>query len=394
MKLPAIDSLDVNGKRVLVRVDFNVPLKDGKVTDDMRIRAALPTITHLLDRGATVICCSHLGRPGGQTDPKYSLEPVARALADLLQKPVRLTEAANGPPEDLEGMQPGDVALLQNLRYDPREEANDPAFSAELAALADAYVCDAFGAVHRAHASVAGVPELLPSAAGALLHKEVDVLSKLLGNPEQPFVVILGGSKVSDKLGIVKNLLGRADNILIGGAMANTFLAAQGHDIGKSRIEADRLDEVKQILVEAKEVGVQIGLPNDVVVATDFDENARATTVDVDQIPPDTMALDIGPNTVYSFSEWIRVAKTVLWNGPMGVFEWESFASGTKEVAKLVADAEAFTVVGGGDSAAALAMFGLEGNVNHLSTGGGASLEFLEGRPLPGLEALNKGGGE
>ncbi|MBW3591016.1 MAG: phosphoglycerate kinase [Actinobacteria bacterium] len=394
MKLPAIDSLDVNGKRVLVRVDFNVPLKAGQVTDDMRIRAALPTIQHLLDRGATVICCSHLGRPKGKVDPQFSLEPAARALADLLQKPVRLTEAANGPPEDLEGMERGDVALLQNLRYDPREEANDPEFSAELAALADVYVCDAFGAVHRAHASVAGVPKLLPSAAGALLHKEVDVLSRLLGGPEQPFVVILGGSKVSDKLGIVKNLLGKADSILIGGAMANTFLAADGHDIGKSRIEAERLDEVKQILAEAKEVGVQIGLPNDVVVATEFAENAPASAVDVDRIPPDSMALDIGPNTVYSFSEWIRVAKTVLWNGPMGVFEWENFAAGTKEVAKLVAEAEAFTVVGGGDSAAALAMFGLEGNVNHLSTGGGASLEFLEGRPLPGLEALNKGGGE
>lgn len=394
MKLPAIDSLDVNGKRVLVRVDFNVPLKAGKVTDDMRIRAALPTIRHLLDRGATVVCCSHLGRPKGKVDPEYSLEPVARALADLLQKPVRLTEAANGPPEDLESMNPGDVALLQNLRYDPREEANDPGFAAELAALADAYVCDAFGAVHRAHASVAGVPKLLPSAAGALLHKEVEVLSKLLTSPEQPFVVILGGSKVSDKLGIVKNLLGKADNILIGGAMANTFLAADGHDIGKSRIEAERLDEVKQILTEAKEVGVQIGLPNDVVVAKEFDEHAAASAVDVDQIPADSMALDIGPNTVYSFSEWIRVAKTVLWNGPMGVFEWENFSSGTKEVAKLVAEAEAFTVVGGGDSAAALAMFGLEGSVDHLSTGGGASLEFLEGRPLPGLEALNKGGGE
>lgn len=394
MKLPAIDSLDVNGKRVLVRVDFNVPLKAGQVTDDMRIRAALPTIEHLLSRGATVICCSHLGRPKGKVDPQYSLEPVARALADLLQKPVRLTEAANGPPEDLESMEQGDVALLQNLRYDPREEANDPEFSAELAALADAYVCDAFGAVHRAHASVAGVPKLLPSAAGALLHKEVEVLSRLLRGPEQPFVVILGGSKVSDKLGIVKNLLGKADNILIGGAMANTFLAADGHDIGKSRIEAERLDEVKKILAEAKEVGVQIGLPNDVVVATEFAENAPASPVDVDQIPADSMALDIGPNTVYSFSEWIRVAKTVLWNGPMGVFEWENFAAGTKEVAKLVAEAEAFTVVGGGDSAAALAMFGLEGNVDHLSTGGGASLEFLEGRALPGLEALNKGGGE
>jgi phosphoglycerate kinase len=390
LKLPSLDDLDVNGKRVLVRVDFNVPLKDGKVTDPMRIRAALPTIRRLLDRGATVIACSHLGRPRGKVDPQYSLAPVARLLADELQMPIRLTEAANGPPEDLESLGEGEVALLENLRYDPREEANDPTFARELADLADAYVCDAFGAVHRAHASVAGVPALLPSAAGLLLQKEVEVLSRLLAGAKRPFVVVLGGSKVSDKLGIVKNLLERADNILIGGAMANTFLAAEGVDIGKSRIEEDRLDEVKSILAQARAVGVQIALPDDVVVAEEFSEDAAGRVVDVSQIPANAMALDIGPNTVYRFSEWIRISSTILWNGPMGVFEWENFSTGTREVAKLVAKAEAFTVVGGGDSAAALAAFDLEGEVDHLSTGGGASLEFLEGRPLPGLVALSK----
>ena len=390
LKLPSLDDLDVKGKRVLLRVDFNVPLKDGRVTDPMRIRAALPTIRRLLDGGATVIACSHLGRPKGKVDPKYSMAPVARLLADELQMPVRLTEAANGPPEDLETLKAGEVALLENLRFDPREEANDPAFAQELAALADAYVCDAFGAVHRAHASVAGVPALLPSAAGLLLQKEVEVLSTLLKSPKRPFVVVLGGAKVSDKLGIVKSLLERADNILIGGAMANTFLAAEGIDIGKSRIEADRLEEVKKILAAAREMGVQIALPDDVVVAEEFSEDAEGRVVDVMQIPGNAMALDIGPSTVYRFSEWIRISSTILWNGPMGVFEWENFATGTHEVAKLVANAEAFTVVGGGDSAAALAAFDLEGEVDHLSTGGGASLEFLEGRPLPGLVALSQ----
>jgi phosphoglycerate kinase len=388
LRLPSLDDLDLNGTRVLLRVDFNVPLKDGKVTDPMRIRAAVPTIRALVDHGASVICCSHLGRPKGKIDPKYSLTPVARQLADELQMSVRMTEAPNGPPEDLETLKPGEVALLENLRFDPREEANDPTFAQELASLADAYVCDAFGAVHRAHASVVGVPALLPSAAGLLLQKEVEVLSTLLKGAKSPFVVVLGGAKVSDKLGIVKNLLGKADNILIGGAMANTFLAAEGIDIGMSRIEEDRLEEVKGILTAAREAGVQIALPDDVVVAEEFSEDAEGRAVDVGQIPANAMALDIGPNTVYRFSEWIRVASTILWNGPMGVFEWENFSTGTREVAKLVAKAEAFTVVGGGDSAAALAAFHLEGEVDHLSTGGGASLEFLEGRPLPGLVAL------
>jgi phosphoglycerate kinase len=290
----------------------------------------------------------------------------------------------------VETLKPGEVALLENLRFDPREEANDPEFAQELASLADAYVCDAFGAVHRAHASVAGVPALLPSAAGLLLQREVEVLSALLKGAKHPFVVILGGAKVSDKIGVVKNLLGRADNILIGGAMANTFLAAEGYNVGKSKIEEDRLDEVKGVLANAREEGVQIALPEDVIVAEEFSEGAEGRAVNVTAIPANAMALDIGPDTVYRFSEWIRIAATILWNGPMGVFEWKNFAEGTKDVARLVAAAPAFTVVGGGDSAAALAAFNLEGDVNHLSTGGGASLEFLEGKPLPGLEALQK----
>lgn len=388
MSLPSLDDLDVKGKRVLLRVDFNVPLKDGKVTDPMRIRAALPTIRRLLDDGATVICCSHLGRPKGEVNPKYSLGPVARQLADDLQKPVRLTDSPAGPAEDLASMKEGDVALLENLRFDPREEGNDAEFSQQLASLADVYVCDAFGAVHRAHASVAGVPALLPSAAGLLLEKEVKVLSTLLGGAKKPFVVVLGGSKVSDKLGIVRNLLGKADSILIGGAMANTFLAARGTDIGNSRIEADRLDEVKEILAEAERANVEIVLPNDVVVAEEFSEDATGTVVPIDAIPANAMALDIGPNSSVAFTERIAGAATILWNGPMGVFEWANFSSGTRTVAEAVARAEAFTVVGGGDSAAALAMFHLESEVDHLSTGGGASLEFLEGTPLPGLVAL------
>lgn len=391
MKLPALDGLEVAGKRVLVRVDFNVPLKDGQVADPMRINAALPTILRLLDEGAAVILCSHLGRPKGTPDPRYSMEPVAEALSEFLGKPVLVTTAPNGPAADLESLEPGGVALLQNLRYDPREEANDPGFARELASLAEAYVCDAFGAVHRAHASVAGIPPLLPSAAGLLLHREVEVLSTLLGQPERPFVVVLGGSKVSDKMGIVRNLLDRADTILIGGAMANTFLAAQGHDVGKSRIEADRLVEVKQILAAAEHAGVELGLPDDVVVTTAFSEDAVGMTVPVGSIPEDAMALDVGPSTVARFGEWIAGASTILWNGPMGVFEWPAFETGTREVAKLVAGAKAFTVVGGGDSAAALAQFRLETGVDHLSTGGGASLEFLEGRPLPGLVALSEG---
>ena len=391
MRLRTIDDLAVKDKTVLVRVDFNVPLAGGEVADDQRIRAAIPTIRALQSAGARVVCCSHLGRPKGKAVRELSMVVVGRALATLLNQRVRVTEHPNGPAEDLEGMPADEVALLENLRFDPREEANDAGFAAELAKLADAYVDDAFGAVHRAHSSVTGVPALLPSAAGLLLDREIDVLSRVLEKPERPFVVVLGGSKVSDKLGVVANLLDKADSILIGGAMANTFLAAAGIGVGGSRIEADRVAEVAETIRLAKAAGVDLVLPDDVTVAEAFEQTSSAKAVAVTDIPQSSMALDIGPETANRFGKVINEAATVLWNGPMGVFEWDSFADGTRRVAESVAATGAFTVVGGGDSAAALAKFGLTEKVDHLSTGGGASLEFLEGKSLPGLAPLEAG---
>jgi len=388
LKLRSIDDLEVKDKTVLLRVDFNVPLAGGEVADDQRIRAAIPTIEALQTAGARVVCCSHLGRPKGKVVKELSMVTIGQALATLLNKRVRVTEHPIGPAEDLEGMGPDEIALLENLRFDPREEANDSGFAGSLASLADVFVNDAFGAVHRAHASVTGVPALLPSAAGLLLHREIEVLSRVLDKPERPFVVVLGGSKVSDKLGVVSNLLDKADSILIGGAMANTFLAASGLDVGSSRIESDRVAEVEQTIARAKTAGVSLLLPKDVKIAEVFDEGSAAQVVPSTSIPESQMALDIGPETSSLFGQAISEAATVLWNGPMGVFEWDSFADGTKSVAESVAASKAFTVVGGGDSAAALAKFGLTEKVDHLSTGGGASLEFLEGKPLPGLAPL------
>lgn len=388
MKLRTLDALDVAGKTVLVRVDFNVPLDDGTVIDSTRISAALPTLRALLDQKAKVICCSHLGRPKGKVDPSLSMFPVAQELATLLERRVRVTDSPTGPIEDLVSMEVDEVGLLENLRYDPREEANDPTFASELAALADVFVCDAFGAVHRAHASVVGVPALLPSAAGLLLQKEVEVLGHLVNSPARPFVVILGGAKVSDKIGVVRNLLDKADSILIGGAMANTFLAAKGIKMGESRIEEDRLEEVADTIEAASNAGVELLLPRDLVAAERFESDSPSRTYEVGALLSDLMALDIGPITAEEFSTRIGTASTILWNGPMGVFEWETFSSGTREVAQAVAASAAFSVVGGGDSVAALTKFGLQDRVTHISTGGGASLEFLEGRKLPGLEAL------
>lgn len=390
MKLPALDRLDVASKRVLLRADFNVPLADGLVTDDMRIRAALPTIETLLERGAAVVCCSHLGRPKGKVVPSLSMAPVAERLGQLLGRKVRSTDEPTGPPAKLEGLGQGDVALLENLRFDPREETNDQAFAAELARLGDCYVNDAFGAVHRAHASVAAIAGMLPHAAGLLLEKEVRVLSKLLDGADPPFVLILGGAKVSDKIGVVRNFIDRADSILIGGAMANTFLKASGRDLGKSRVEEDRLEEVSETLRMAKASSTEIILPSDLVAGDDFVADTHAKTAAVSDFPKDAMALDIGPDTCDRFIKHIGEAGTILWNGPMGVFEWDQFGQGTLAVARGVAQSKALTVVGGGDSAAALAKYGLTDEVSHLSTGGGASLEFLEGRELPGLEALKE----
>jgi phosphoglycerate kinase len=388
LKLPSLDDLAVAGRRVLLRLDLNVPLEDGKIADDTRIRAVIPTIEALRSRGATLICCSHLGRPKGKPDPKLGMAPVASRLGELLGAKVVKTEEPTGPPKELENLAPEEIALLENLRFDPGEESNDPDFARRLASLAEAYVNDAFGAVHRAHASVVGVAQLLPRAAGLLLQKEVVVLGRLLESPARPFVLVLGGAKVSDKLGVVRNLLNRADVILIGGAMANTFLAAQGTDVGASKVESDRLDEVRDTLKAAANAGVPLLLPEDLVVGGSFDAATAAKVARVSEIPAGSVAMDIGPETRAEFADRIYQAATVFWNGPMGVFEWKQFSAGTREVAEAIAGSKSFSVVGGGDSAAALGAFGLTDEISHLSTGGGASLEFLEGKELPGLKAL------
>jgi len=358
MELRTVDQADVAGKRVLVRNDFNVPLEDGKVTDDLRVRAAVPTLRWLLDHGAKVICCSHLGRPKGKRDPKYSLEPVRPVLAERLGTEVAFVDDVAGDQarQAAEGLGDGQVLLLQNLRYEPGEEKNDPELADRLAALAEVYVDDAFGAAHRAHASVVGVAERLPAYAGTLLAGEVKELSRLLERPERPFAAVLGGSKVSDKLAVLDNLLGRVDSLVVGGGMCFTFLAAQGHEIGDSLFE--------------------------------LSEDAEARTVPADGIEAGWKGLDIGPATATAFAAAIADARTVFWNGPMGVFELAPFAAGTKVVAEAVAAAAGYTVVGGGDSAAALAEFGLADQVDHLSTGGGAGLELLEGKTLPGVAAI------
>ena len=392
MTLRTLDGLgDVAGLRVFVRVDFNVPMKDGAVADDMRIRATLPTLHELLDRGATLVLASHLGRPKGQVRDELRLAPAAARLAELLGRPVAaLSETTPAElPDDA-------VILLENLRFDPGEQANDPAFAGRLADLADAYVDDAFGAVHRAHASVSALPELMlasgrSAVAGRLLQREVEVLSALLQDPAHPYVAILGGAKVSDKLGTINALVDRVDTLLIGGAMAFTLIAAGGGAIGDSLVEPDRLDEVRAVMTRAAEGGIPIVLPIDVVAAQELSVDEPRETVPADQIPDGWKGLDVGPQTVAAFAETIAEAKTVLWNGPMGVFELEPFADGTLGVAQAIASSGAFSVVGGGDSLLAVRRTGLEDAFDHLSTGGGASLEFLEGRRLPGITILEDG---
>ncbi len=394
--LKTIDSLgDLSGKKVLVRSDFNVPLKDGQITDDGRIRAALPTIEKLLASGATVVLAAHLGRPGGKVDPNYSLEPVAKRLSELLDQEVQLAEDVTGESAQqlAANAEQGDVVLLENVRFDPRETSKDDAERAllakEYAALADAYVSDGFGVVHRKQASTYDIATQLPSAAGELVVKEIQSLAKVTQDPARPYVVILGGSKVSDKLGVISNLLDKADSLLIGGGMAFTFLKAQGYEIGKSLLEEDQLDVVKGYLETAKEKGVDLVLPVDVVVAPEFSADAPATVVPVADIPADDIGLDIGPATVELFARYILGANTVAWNGPMGVFEFDAFAGGTRGVAQALSDTDAFTVVGGGDSAAAIRLLGFdEDTFSHISTGGGASLELLEGKTLPGITVL------
>jgi phosphoglycerate kinase len=383
---------DISGKRILVRCDLNVPLEGGRITDDLRIRASLPTLQELLAAGAGLVVCSHLGRPKGKVVDELRLTPVADRLSELLELEVMALDEIVGKEARAacDHMEAGEVVLLENLRFDPREEENDAGFAEELASLADLYADDAFGAAHRAHASVVAVAELLPSAAGRLMQKEVEVLSRLLEGADRPFVALLGGAKVSDKLAAINSLIDRVDALLIGGAMAFSFLAASGSSVGRSRVEADRFDEVKAAMASAKKKGVLIQLPEDVVAAAEPKADAKASTVRADDIPRDQMGLDIGPRTVEEFARTIADAKTIFWNGPMGVFELEPFSAGTRGVARAVAGATAYTVVGGGDSIAALAKFGLLDSVDHVSTGGGASLEFLEGRDLPGVSVLMK----
>jgi phosphoglycerate kinase len=387
MNKRGVKDLDVGDKRVLVRVDFNVPVKDGEVTDDTRIRRALPTIRYLLREGARPILISHLGRPKGKSDPKYAMDPVAARLHELLGEPVKKLDAAVGPEveEAIDDWDGKGVVLLENSRFYPGETSNDPGFADQLAALADLYVNDAFGAAHRAHATTVGVAERLPAAAGLLMEEEIDYLDKVLEDPERPFVAILGGAKVSDKLGVIESLLGTADSLLIGGAMGFTFFKAQGYEIGNSLVEADYLEEAKRLMEEA---GDRLVLPVDVVVAEAMEEGAEPETVAVDGIPSGKMGLDIGPETVALFERHISGASTIFWNGPMGVFEIDAFAKGTEGVARAVADSRATSVVGGGDSVAAVNKLGLEDRMSHISTGGGASLEYVEGKELPGIAVL------
>jgi phosphoglycerate kinase len=387
---------DLRGKRVLVRSDLNVPLEGGRITDDGRVRASVPTIRKLLDAGARVVVTAHLGRPKGAPDPQYTLRPVAERLGELLGVPVAFAEDTVGESarSTVEGLADGQVAVLENVRFNAGETSKDDAergaFADQLAALADVFVSDGFGVVHRKQASVYDVAQRLPHAMGDLVAAEIDVLRRLTENPERPYVVVLGGSKVSDKLGVIDNLLGKADRLLIGGGMVFTFLAAQGHEVGKSLLEEDQLDTCRAYLRRAEESGVQILLPTDVVVAPAFAADAEPTVVPADRIPADQLGLDIGPESGKAFADALADARTVFWNGPMGVFEFDAFAAGTRAVAEALTKIDGLSVVGGGDSAAAVRKLGFEESAfGHISTGGGASLEYLEGKDLPGIDVLD-----
>ena len=393
MVLNTIREADLSNKRVLIRVDFNVPLKEGKVTDATRIVAALPTINYILSQpGTSLVVMSHFGRPKGKKNPDFSMIPVGKKFEELLGRPVKVASDVIGEEvrKEIEALKPGEVLLLENCRFYPDEEENNPEFAKELASFGDVYVNDAFGTAHRAHASTEGVAHYLPAYAGFLIEKEVKFMAPLLENPEKPFVAIIGGSKVSSKISVLESLVKTCDAIVIGGGMAYTFLKVQGHQIGKSLVEDDYLDTAKNFLAAAEKKGVKVILPVDHVCAAAFDENAEPVSVDGIDIPADLMGMDIGPKTTAAIVAELADAKSVVWNGPMGVFEFANFAKGTEAVAKALAASKATTVVGGGDSVAAINKFGLADKISHVSTGGGASLEFLEGKVLPGIKALEK----
>ncbi|GIN85390.1 phosphoglycerate kinase [Heyndrickxia sporothermodurans] len=392
MNKKSIKDIDLNGKRVFCRVDFNVPLQNGNVTDDTRIRAAIPTIKYLIEQGAKVILASHLGRPKGKVVEELRLTPVAKRLSELLKKDIRKSNEAYGEiaKAEIDKLGNGDVLLLENVRFYPGEEKNDPELARSFAELADVYVNDAFGAAHRAHASTEGIAQYMPAVAGFLMEKELEVLGKALSNPERPFTAIIGGAKVKDKIGVIDHLLDKVDNLIIGGGLAYTFIKAKGYEIGKSLLEEDKIELAKSFMEKAKQKNVKFYMPVDAIVADDFSDSANKKVVSIEEIPADWEALDIGPKTVEIYRDVVNQSKLVIWNGPMGVFELDSFANGTKGVANALAEAaNTYSVIGGGDSAAAVEKFDLADKMSHISTGGGASLEFMEGKVLPGVAALN-----
>ena len=387
-----VRDVDVKGKRVLVRCDFNVPMKEGKITDDTRIVSALPTVKYLIENEAKIILMSHMGRPKGEPKPEYSLRPVAERLSELLGQRVIFTPSPEVVDDEVRGkageLKPGEVMLLENVRFRKEETKNEEPFTGQLAALGNIFVNDAFGTAHRAHCSTAGIAGYLPSVSGFLIEKEVKFLGKVLDDPERPLAAIMGGAKVGDKIPVIKNLLGKVDILIIGGGMAYTFFKAMGYEIGKSILDADNVTLSGELMKEADERGVKLLLPVDTVCAAEFDNSSRKAVYDRDRIPEDMMGMDIGPKTVELCREALKDAKTIVWNGPAGVFEMPAFAEGTRAIAEMLAESDAVTVIGGGDSAAAVAQFGLEDKMTHISTGGGASLEFLEGRELPGITCL------
>lgn len=386
-----VEDIEVSGKRVLVRCDFNVKMENGVITSDKRIVASLPTIKYLIEKGAKVILCSHLGRPKGEVNPEFSMAPVAECLSKYLGQEVKLAKDVVGDSahELASSLKDGEVMLLENVRFEPGETKNDPELSKKFASLADVYVNDAFGSAHRAHSSTAGVADYLPSAVGYLIQKEIKFIGGALENPVRPLVAILGGAKVSDKIGVITNLLDKCDTVIIGGGMAYTFFAAQGYSIGTSLLDSENIENAKAMMAKAKEKGVNFLLPVDNVIADKYDENAQYMTIYSDSIPDGWMGLDIGPVTSELYAKSIKNAGTVIWNGPMGVSEWEHFANGTISVAKGIADSHAISIIGGGDSAAAVKKLGFADKMSHISTGGGASLEYLEGKELPGIACID-----